>query len=145
MKISLYHPDMKDRCIAIFKSNQPLYFVDEELKLFIDFLDHDIENNYYVIEYNGEIQGCGGIFFDYSSKEAGLSWGMVHSDYHKKGIGKALTIFRLELMKQQFPGAVFKIDTSQHTAGFYEKRGFRILQIIPDGYAKGLDKYIMKI
>lgn len=145
MNITLYNPEMRERCIEIFKSNQPKYFAEEELRLFMDFLDDDIDNNYYVIEKDGEIQGCGGVFLDQRSGEVGLSWGMVHASCHKQGFGKALTIFRLELMKQQFPGAVYKVDTSQYTAAFYEKSGFSILEIIPDGFAPGLDKYIMKM
>lgn len=145
MKIIKYTPAFRARCITIFESNQPKFFAREELSLFADFLDHDIEDNYYMVEVDAEIVGCGGIFLDKLSNEVGLSWGMVHGDFHKRGYGKALTVFRLNLMKQQFPDFIYKVDTSQYTAGFYESLGFQTIAIIPDGFAKGLDKYIMKM
>ncbi len=35
--------------------------------------------------------------------------------------------------------------SSQHTAGFYEKNGFSIVDILPDGFGKGIDKYTMEV
>ncbi|EDM36208.1 acetyltransferase, GNAT family protein [Pedobacter sp. BAL39] len=145
MDIIKYTPAFRARCIVIFKSNQPKFFAEEELQLFADFLDHDIDDNYYLIQEEGEVVGCGGIFLDQQSDEVGLSWGMVHADFHKKGIGKALTLFRLDVMKHQFPDRTYKVDTSQFTAGFYKGLGFDTIAIVPNGFAKGLDKYVMKM
>lgn len=145
MTILKYTPDFKQKCIAVFESNMPKFFAQEELQLFVDFLDHEIEDNYYVAELDGNIVACGGIFLDKVSDEAGLSWGMVHADQHKKGIGKAFTDYRINLLKKAYPDKVYKVDTSQHTAGFYLKRGFKTVEVIPDGFAKGLDKYVMKM
>ena len=145
MNIITYTPAFRPRCIDIFKSNQPKFFAEEELQLFADFLDHDIDDNYYLIAYEGAVVGCGGVFLDQQNDEVGLSWGMVHADFHKKGFGKALTVFRLDLMKQQYPNQIYKVDTSQFTAGFYESLGFETIAVIPDGFAKGLDKYVMKM
>lgn len=145
MKILKYTSAFKAQCLEIFKSNMPKFFAVEEEKLFIDFLDHDIEDNYYVVEKDGAIVACGGVFLDEDSDEAGLSWGMVHSGQHKTGIGKLLTEYRIELLKEVYPDKVYKVDTSQHTAGFYLKRGFKTVEVIPDGFAKGIDKYVMKM
>jgi hypothetical protein len=41
----------------------PKFFAPEELQLFEDFLDHDIEGNYYVVKGDGQVLACGGIFF----------------------------------------------------------------------------------
>lgn len=145
MKILKYTPVFKEACIEIFKSNMPKFFAAEELQPFIDFLDNDIEDNYYVVEKDGKVVACGGFFLDEDSDEGGLSWGMVHVDQHKTGIGKLLTEYRLDLLKEVYPGKVYKVDTSQHTAGFYLKRGFKTVEVIPDGFAKGIDKYVMKM
>ncbi|MCQ9641501.1 hypothetical protein MP478_19135 [Chryseobacterium sp. WG14] len=64
MQITKYIPSFRENCIEIFKSNQPQYFAVEELRLFENFLDYEIEENYYVIKTNGLLVGCGGIFFD---------------------------------------------------------------------------------
>lgn len=145
MKIIKYEPSHREECIEIFKSNLPKFFATEELPLFEDFLDQDIDDNYYVVEENGHMIACGGIFLDKKSDEAGLSWGMVHANHHKRGIGKFLTEYRIDLLKKVYPSKNYKVDTSQHTAPFYEKRGFEILEIVPDGFAPGIDKYIMKM
>lgn len=145
MKILKYTPLFKESCIEIFKGNMPKFFAAEELQQFIDFLDHDIEDNYYVVEKDGDVVACGGIFLEDDGIEAGLSWGMVQVDQHKTGIGKMLTEYRIELLKKVYPGKIYKVDTSQHTAGFYLKRGFETTEVIPDGFAKGIDKYVMKM
>lgn len=145
MKILKYTPVFKERCMEIFRSNMPKFFAAEELQLFIDFLDHDINDNYFVVEKDGAIVACGGIFLNEDTDEGGLSWGMVDVSLHKTGIGKMLTEYRLHLLKELYPDKAYKVDTSQHTAGFYLKRGFKTIEVIPDGFGKGIDKYVMKI
>lgn len=145
MQITKYTPSFRENCIEIFKTNLPKFFAAEELQLFENFLDYEIEENYYVIKTNGLLVGCGGIFFDAKNNEAGLSWGMVHADYHRQGIGKLLTQFRLDLLKKIYPDKSLRIETSQHTAEFYEKNGFSIVDIVPEGFAEGIDKYSMKM
>jgi len=145
MKILKYTPVFKEKCIEIFESNLPKFFAVEERQLFINFLDNDIEDNYYVVEKDGNIVACGGIFLAGDGVEAGLSWGMVHAGQHKTGIGKLLTEYRIDRLKAVYPGKIYKVDTSQHAAGFYLKRGFETIEVIPDGFAKGLDRYVMKM
>lgn len=145
MLIIKYTPVFREKCIEIFKSNLPKFFAPDELQLFEAFLDHDIEDNYYIVKDNGHILACGGIFLDKKTDEAGLSWGMVHAEHHLKGIGKLFTQYRIDLLKKLYPTKAYKLDTSQHTAVFYEKNGFNTVGIIPDGFGKGIDKYIMKM
>lgn len=145
MLIIKYTLVFREKCIEIFKSNLPKFFAPDELQLFEAFLDHDIEDNYYIVKDNGHILACGGIFLDKKTDEAGLSWGMVHAEHHLKGIGKLFTQYRIDLLKKLYPTKAYKLDTSQHTAVFYEKNGFNTVGIIPDGFGKGIDKYIMKM
>jgi len=145
MLIIKYTPVFREECVGIFKSNLPKFFDLEELELFENFLDHDIEDNYYVVKDDRHILACGGIFLDKKTDVAGLSWGMVHADHHLKGIGKLFTQYRIDLLKKIYPSKTYKLETSQHTAAFYEKNGFNAVDIIPDGFGKGIDKYIMKM
>lgn len=145
MRIQQYTPEHKTRCIEIFESNQPKYFAAEEKSLFVRWLnDHTVED-YYVMEQDGIVIACGGIFYDAGRNEGGLSWGMVHAQYHQQGFGKQFTQYRLELLRSKYPDAVIRIETSQHTEAFYKKMGFTTMQIIPGGFAEGLDKYIMQV
>lgn len=143
MKIINYSKIFREDCIKIFKSNLPKYFALEELPFFESFLDQNTEENYFVVKMDGHVIGCGGFFLDTKNNMAGLSWGMVHADYHGKGIGKALTQYRIDLLKKTYPALPYKIETSQHTAEFYKRNGFRTIEIVPDGFSKGIDKYTM--
>ena len=144
MQITKYKTDYRENCIQIFKTNLPKFFANEELKQFEQFLDQ-IDDHYYVVEISGCPVGCGGIFFDEMSNQAGLSWGMVDANYHGQGIGKLLTSFRLDLLKKLYPEKIIKIETSQHTVAFYEKNDFKIVDVLADGFSEGLDRYTMKI
>lgn len=143
MKIINYTKIFREDCIKIFRSNLPKFFAIEELPIFESFLDEYTEDNYFVVKMDGEIIGCGGIFLDTEKNLAGLSWGMVHSEYHGKGIGKTFTQYRIDLLKKTYPSLPYAIETSQHTAGFYERNGFKTVEIVTDGFSKGIDKYIM--
>ncbi|AZA99384.1 N-acetyltransferase [Chryseobacterium joostei] len=143
MKIIQYTKIFRKDCIEIFNSNVPKFFSPEELPLFESFLDDDTEENYFVVKMDGPVIGCGGFFLNAQNNIAGLSWGMIHSNYHGKGIGRALTQYRIDLLKQNYPTLPYKIETSQHTAEFYQKNGFKTVEIVPDGFGKGIDKYTM--
>lgn len=145
MNILKYTPAFREQCIAIFESNQPKYFAPEERQLFIDWLDNGTAADYYVVESNGQIIACGGIYLDQRNNEGGLSWGMVHAAWHKQGIGKQFAQHRIELLKTTYPARVYRIETSQHTAPFYEKLGFKTVEITKDGFGDGLDKYNMQL
>lgn len=145
MNILKYTPAFREQCIAIFESNLPKYFAPEEKQLFIDWLDNGTAVGYYVVEINEQIIACGGIYLDQPNNEGGLSWGMVHAAWHKQGIGKQFAQHRIELLKATYPARVYRIETSQHTAPFYEKLGFKTAEIIKNGFGEGLDKYNMSL
>lgn len=94
---------------------------------------------------DGEAIGCGGIFIDDRYDTAGLSWGMVHSAFHKKGYGKLFTAHRIDLLRKLYPERTLRIDTSQHTVSFYEQFGFVVTEVIENGYGEGLHKNVMNI
>lgn len=142
MEIKPYSNAWYAQCVDIFLSNQDLYFADDELDQYKTFLQkHAEQSAYFVLLEEGKIVGCGG-YENYDGK-MGLTWGMVKRAYHGQGYGKQLTIYRLNEIKAKFPNKKIVIDTSQHSKGFYEKQGFKIDAIEKDGFAPGLDKYLM--
>ena len=144
--IEVYNPTHKEACIEVFKSNMPKYFLAEELNDFDQWLDEKASNGrYFVCFQEKQIVACGGYFYDDDRQKSGLSWGMVNSELHGTGIGTQLTAFRVQKMKATFPDSIYMIDTSQHTAPFYEKMGFVTKEITPNGFGEGLDKYYMEI
>jgi hypothetical protein len=144
--ISIITPSFKNQCIQLFNSNRPLYFLEKELKPFTIWLDNNaIDGRYYVGIIKGKVVACGGYFFDKEKNIAGLSWGMVNSNLHGKGLGKEFTIFRIKKMLTEYPNQNCMIETSQHTFKFYQKLGFITKKIIKDGFGKGLDNYYMEL
>ncbi len=144
MPIREYKEEDRNSCLEIFDSNCPKYFAVAEKILFINWLDKKDREKYYVLTVADKIIACGGIYKDKKEYLAGLAWGMVHRNFHKKGYGKQLTMFRIEKLNHEFPDITHKVETSQHTFGFYELMGFKTTDIVKDGFANGLDKYVMK-
>lgn len=144
MTIRVYKRVDRNDCLEIFDSNCPQYFATTEKILFANWLDKEDREEYYVLTEGDEIIACGGIYKDKKENLAGLAWGMVHHNFHKKGYGKQLTLFRLARLSEDFPGITQKVETSQHTFGFYELMGFKTITITKDGFATGIDKYVMK-
>ncbi len=139
-----YTPQDKPKLIELFRLNTPPYFSPEEEAWFSNYLDTEVED-YFVLEENGKILGCGGLNYEDDFTTAFLSWGIIHPDYHGQGLGTKLTKHRLGIMKTK-PGLLKCIvRTSQHTNKFYEKMGFTLKEVKKDHWAPGLDLYYMEM
>jgi ribosomal protein S18 acetylase RimI-like enzyme len=135
----------KPACSAIFASNIPKYFAPHEQAEFDSFLDEP-ECTYFVVEdEDGLIVGCGGYYINTQRRVGALCWGMVANDQHHLGIGRYLLNERLRAMCREGLADVVVIDTSQHTAPFFQKAGFVTNRIIPDHYGPGLHSYQMSL
>ena len=146
-----YEGKDKLQCLNAFKSNVPMYFTEDEVLDYENFLDSyiikqntsDYRTNYFVLLIENQLVACGGFGDRYLDGKLTLTWGLVHINFHKKGLGKELLLFRLNRIKEQFPEASVSIDTIQHSAGFFEKYGFKTIKITNDFYAIGLHRYDM--
>jgi hypothetical protein len=159
MLIREYKTTDKEACLEIFKSNCPRFFDQSELKMFINWLDHQSNDKieysspaysnsekdaYYVIELpDGKITGCGGFYILKDTKEARLAWGMIHRNSHRKGYGAALYRYRRDVIRKDWPLHAITLGTSQHTYSFYGKMGMRVTLSIKSGYGPELDRYDM--
>ena len=125
-------------CLALFDGNVPQFFAESERAEFADFLrDHD-HLPYLVIEQGGAVVACGGV--DVTAGRGCLTWGMVDRSRQGQGLGRALTTARLDLLRSRPEVREVAIETSQHTAGFYEGFGFQVTRVTPDGFGPGLDR-----
>ena len=151
MSISIrkYNKQDKQECLEAFKCNVPLYFTEDEIGDFENFLqkieslnavDANIKTYYFVIIFEEKIIGCGG-FGDKDGKDiVSLAWGFIQKNYHKKGFGKELLLYRLKQIEQLYPNLPVVIDTTQFSFEFFIKFGFNTTKITKDYYAKGLDR-----
>ncbi len=136
-----YRETDKAACLALFDSNVPQFFLSSERNGFAAFLDRvGRDRTYQVIERDGRIVGCGGHAVEPDGITASLCWGMIDKALHRQGLGRLLTQARIDAAGLT-PGVTqLRLDTSQHTADFYARLGFRIVKVTPDGYGAGLDR-----
>jgi ribosomal protein S18 acetylase RimI-like enzyme len=70
---------------------------------------------------------------------------MVRRELHGQGLGRALVEIRIERIRADPNVETVLLNTCQHTVGFYERLGFRTLDVTIDGYAPGLDRCEMSL
>jgi [ribosomal protein S18]-alanine N-acetyltransferase len=153
MIVREYIPSDHEACMSLFKGNMPLYFDPSEEELFEVWLKARDEGrlryagnaheHFFVVEGEHGIVACGGFYISKSEKKASLAWGMVKRELHKRSIGKNFLEYRLNLIKDLYPGHEVIMITSQHTYGFFEKYGFKTLSTTKDAFGPGLDRYDM--
>lgn len=129
-------------CLAIFRSNLPRYFDPTELPEFEDFLERP-SGDYVVLEQDGLVVACGGCYL--REGVGRLSWGMVSQQHHRASLGTALLVWRINHLFQHTETPEITIDTSQHTAGFFARHGFRTTLQVADGFGPGIDRVAMSL
>ena len=139
-----YSPKDKNALISLIRLNTPQYFDASEEAGFISYLDNEIET-YFVFEQEGKILGCGGINYELKSNTGYISWDIIHPRFQGKGIGKKLLLHRIAEIKKSPSIKIIVVRTSQHTANFYAKGGFKLDFVTKNYWAKGFDLYQMKI
>ena len=142
MDLRPYTPADHDLCLGLLDSNTPRFFDPSERAKFEEFLDRR-NCSYFVMEHDGAIVGSGGYAIERDKTSARLVWGMVRSDSHRLGLGRYLLLFRLREITKVSGIQMVHLDTSQHSAQFYEKQGFKIIRTVKDGYGPGLDRVEM--
>jgi ribosomal-protein-alanine N-acetyltransferase len=147
MKLCEYTSENGKDCLAIFDSNTPVSFAVQERETFQAFLNRlAYPYFYFVVQDDREkIVACGGIKLELSSKLAWLRWDMVAREFHHRKIGTFLALSRLYLICQIPDIQTANLHTSQHSYQFYEKIGFVVQHIVPDGIVPGMDEYSMQL
>jgi N-acetylglutamate synthase-like GNAT family acetyltransferase len=142
MDLRPYLPADRDDCLRLFDSNTPRFFDSGDRRKFEEFLNEQ-HRSYFAMEHDGAIIGCGGFAIEPDKTAARLVWGMVRADSHKLGLGRYLLLFRLREITKVGGIERVHLDTSQHSAPFYEKQGFKVSRTVKDGYGPGLDRVEM--
>ena len=142
--VRAYAPADRAACLALFDGNVPTFFTPGERADFAAFLDaYAADWAFQVVERGGAIVACGGHRVAADGATAGFCWGMVDRAQHRTGIGRILTQARLDAARATPGVRQVRLDTSQHTKGFYARFGFVVEQVVPDGYGPGLDRVDM--
>lgn len=142
-EIRPYKPSDREQLLALFRANTPTFFHPTEKEDFVEYLDEEIED-YFVVEENGVLIGAGGISYTLDEGEADLAWDMIKPSEQGRKIGKALTEYRMQLLRAHPDVDTVIVRTSQLVYPFYEKMGFQLKSVRVDFWAKGFDLYVMK-
>jgi uncharacterized protein (TIGR02569 family) len=132
-------------CVALFDGNTPPFFAPAERADFEEFLRHPPGAYLVGEDERGRVVACGGVTADPRTGLGELTWGMVARNEQGKGIGRFLLQTRLCLLAERRKITRVRLDTSQHTRGFFEREGFVVQASTQDGYAPGLHRYEMTL
>lgn len=137
-----FNKSYQTACVELFKSNLDGYFSPDEVLDFILFLENLTADQHYYVGLDGQdIVACGG--WGENEKGYNLRWGMIDNQRHQKGLGSQLLEFRINKIYELYGGVNIYIKTSGKAHGFFEKFGFQVLEIIPDGIYEGIDEVQM--
>ena len=138
-----YEPTDKDAVINLIRLNIPKYFAPTEETDLNYYLDHEREL-YYVLLFDGQIVGCGGINFAENRTIGKISWDIIHPAFQGKKLGTKLLKHRISVLKTIDSVQKITVRTSQLAYKFYEKQGFELNEVKEDYWAKGFDLYRME-
>jgi ribosomal-protein-alanine N-acetyltransferase len=142
IEIEQYSPEHLEAVIGLLRLNTPAFFAPAEEADLLHYLTHEIEE-YFIVRWNGEIMGCGGINLKDDRKTGVISWDMIHPAMHGKGLGSALTQYRIKHLLDSHHVKEIIVRTTQLSCGFYEKQGFVLVDVVEDYWAEGYDLYYM--
>jgi ribosomal protein S18 acetylase RimI-like enzyme len=143
MRYRPYLPADRAACLDILASNLYRFFSPGDPDRYGDFLAR-LQGFYGVVEDgHGQVIGCGG--YCIGGHVAVLTWGMVHAEFHRRGIGAFLLTERLHRIAQDPGVETVVMNTAQPALGFYVRMGFAVVEHTPDGYATGLDRYDLEL
>ncbi|HLV39576.1 GNAT family N-acetyltransferase [Xanthomarina sp.] len=142
--IRKYSNKDKPELIKLFRQNTPEYFDPSEESDYKNYLENEVED-YFVYKENANIIAAGGINYFPQEKLARISWDMVNPNFQGKGIGKELTQYRINYLKEHPEIELIVVRTSQLAYMFYEKLGFELEFVEKDYWAKNFDLYQMKL
>lgn len=140
MTIRKHRESDRERIIELLRQNTPEYFSPDEEKDLLYYLDYHADN-YYVLEVDNVIVGCGGFNLSEDGETGKISWDIFDIKHQGKGYGSVLIRFRIEQMKEIDSIKTISVRTSQLVYPFYEKFGLEIREIVKDYWAEGFDLY----
>jgi GNAT superfamily N-acetyltransferase len=138
-EIRPYRKSDQDACVAIFTSNTPDYFDPHDRAELIAFLD-ELPGPYFVCNVEGRgVSACGGYYTRPEEQLAGLTWGMVHRDLHRHGLGRQMLEYRLAEIRAIPLIRRIRARTTQVSEAFFRRCGFVAASRQADGFGVGLD------
>jgi len=124
-----------DACLDIYRSNLAEFLPDS-----IELLESHLSESFsyfLIVESSTSVLACGGLDIQADSNSAGLTFGMVHSEFHRSGLGSLLTLTRLALLDGEHDPAFVGLETTLAVEPFYQRFGFERLSYPEQRYSGG--------
>jgi GNAT superfamily N-acetyltransferase len=139
-----YQPSDLAECAALMRSNIPKSFLPGDLATFTTWLTSTTDP-FFICAIAGQIVACGGYSLVLPA-QAWLRWGIVAREHHRRGIGSYLLTRRLHEMRRgtHSVGEV-RVETSQHSYGFFVRHGFKVESWRSDAFGPGHDRVEMAL
>lgn len=135
-KLREYIYSDREACIEIYRTNEPDFITPGFIHEFESYLDEP-KSYFLVVEQEEGIVGCGGLeLWGDAPHAAGLSFGMIRKDHHRKGLGTSLLAARISLLGEE---KELHMETSLEAVGFYARYGFELDSVTPNRLGKGVD------
>jgi N-acetylglutamate synthase-like GNAT family acetyltransferase len=117
--VRLWKPEDTQACLEIYQMNAPGRFPTEVEQEFEEVLKKD-DGAMLVIEDHGRVVACGGLSL--AGIQGTLFYGLIHSEFQKKGVGRLLLLSRLA--RFDGPAVTVNICAVEDSIGYYERFGF---------------------
>lgn len=118
-EVRLLSPEDTQACLEIYQMNAPGRFPAEVVQEFEEVLKRD-DGAMLVIEDHGRVVACGGLSL--AGSKGTLFYGLIHSEFQKKGVGRLLLLSRLARIHG--PEVIVNICAVDDSIGYYERFGF---------------------
>lgn len=118
-QVRLWKAEDAQACREIYRMNAPGRFPAEVEQEFEKVLEKD-DGAMLVIENEGRLVACGGISLE--GHQGILIYGLVHSEFQGKGVGRLLLLARLA--RFEGPAITVSICAVEDSIGYYERFGF---------------------
>jgi [ribosomal protein S18]-alanine N-acetyltransferase len=130
--------------LELFAANTPHYFSIEERRELVFYLENELED-YFVQEHiSGSIVGSGGFNTAKNPSRPIISWDMIHPEQQGRSLVGKLLKYRIDLLHQRPEVTIISGRTSQLVYSFYEKFGFRLLEVKENYWADNFHLYEME-
>lgn len=130
-----YTNEDRAACLALFDSNVPDFFAASERSEYSNFLD-ELPCPYLVLTSAGDgVIAAGGYYVTEEANLGALTWGLVTRARQRRGVGTELLQLRLARLRAGGVDTV-RVRTSPRSQRFFERSGFRLVRVVPQGFAK---------
>ena len=137
-----------EACMEVFDSNVGDFLHADEREDFAGWLAAT-QGRYLSLEWGGRVIGCCGYAQELEGRagrpasELRMIWGLLHRDFHGRGLGEFMLLERLVRGARELPVNSASLGTTPRVAPFFERFSFRRIQYIHDGWGAGLHRVDM--